>query len=85
MKKENMQIVGGMLIAAVTVAGSIFASKITASAEIKDTINETKTELSSSISVDRQNIATLNEAITTIKTDNAEIKRDIKDILKLIK
>jgi len=37
------------------------------------------------INLAKERVATLEEAISTIKTDNTEIKRDIKSILQKLK
>lgn len=37
------------------------------------------------VSANASNIATLTEAINTLKSDNAEIKKDLKEIIKILR
>lgn len=48
--------------------------------------NDTKLDVvKTEVNINAQRTAKLEEAITTLKTDNAEIKRDIKTILQILK
>lgn len=48
--------------------------------------NDTKLDIIKvEVGANAQRTAKLEEAITTLKTDNAEIKRDIKTILQILK
>ena len=76
-----MSIVGWGVAIALAAVGSMTASNIRTDDKIEIVKEDVKTgQLEVS-----QRVATLEEAITTLKTDNQEIKRDIKSILQAVK
>lgn len=85
MKKGNFTLGVGTVIT----LGSIMASSLTSYFTTINTqaaqMNEVKSELKEDISIDRQRIATVEEAIKTIKDNQMEQRNDIKEILKFVK
>lgn len=69
----------GGIVAAILV--SYFGSQL----NINDKISTSQAQVMTEISSDRERISRLEEAITTIKGDNEEIKSDVKEILKTVK
>lgn len=65
----------------VSIVGSYFTSQIQTQAQV----NEVRTDLSKDITMDRENIAALKEAVDTIKDQTKQTQTDVKEILRLIK
>ncbi len=78
--------IGASVVIAIT--GSILGVSNTFSSKVDAVKTETNTQVNALKIEDSntaQRVSTLEEAIKTLKTDNAEIKSDIKQILKLLK
>lgn len=66
----------GLIIGMATISGIIASGRFT-----DNKVEVVKTEQMATV----QRVAKLEEAVLTIKQDNAEIKRDIKELLRRIK
>lgn len=74
----GQSLIGTAIIGTATVIAALFSSWAMGSGKI-EAVN---TDLAGKMSVTDQRVAKLEEAITTIKSDNSEIKQDIKELLK---
>jgi hypothetical protein len=78
-----------IIIAIIGFAGVMGASVFTARATAVGSIDgklENRTEEIRMVDKEQgESIAALKEAVSTIKSDNADIKKDIKEILKAVK
>ena len=73
------------ILAIIGIGASIFIASIggyiAQNVRTDDKIGKTTVEINAT----KERVATLEEAIKTLKTDNAEIKMDLKEILKRMK
>lgn len=74
-------VIGFAITLIVSMGGAIYAAGVQSDAKL-----EAKTDsLTKSDTSELQRIATLEEAIRTLKSDNVDIKSDLKAILKAVK
>lgn len=69
----------------VTFIISGLTSYFTAQMNTQEQVAKINTTLSSDISIDRERIAKVEEAVTSIKVSQQTTEKDIKEILRLIK
>lgn len=69
----------------VTFIISGLTSYFTAQMNTQEQVAKISTTLSSDISIDRERIAKVEEAVTSIKVSQQTTEKDIKEILRLIK
>lgn len=81
MKKNIAGFITFTLTLVVSLLGAVYASSLRTDAMLQ----ESTVKLREADSDHLSRISTLEEAISTIKTDNAETKKDIKEILRLLK
>ena len=67
-----------------TLFASVGGAWISGSSAANEKLNNTKLETQIDFSNDRQRIATVEEAIKTIKESQVETRNDIKEILRII-
>ena len=79
------QITIGIAWTALLTTTSVLGVYFTNQSLVTEKVNTVKTEIYQDISVNKQEIAALKEAVLTIKESQAEIRSDIKQILKLVK
>lgn len=83
--KGQMTMGVGVLWAIITTTLGVAGSYYTSASTINEKINESAAVINSEISTDRERIATLEEAIKTIKDSQQETRSDVKEILRRVK
>lgn len=85
MNRGGVTLLAGLSWAGIGVVLAGLTSYFTAQATTNEKINNTATVIYSSISQDRERIATVEEAIKTIKDSQLETRSDVKEILRRVK
>lgn len=75
----------GIIWTVVVSTASVVGVYFTNQTAIAQKVNDAKTEFAKDISSDRQDIATLKEAVNTLKENSTETRNDVKEILKFLK
>ena len=78
LRKGEISIMTAIIAAVGTVIAATVTGYVAQSKAAKIEIDESRKDVYAVV----ERVAKLEEAVTTIKSDNAEIKRDIKEILK---
>lgn len=84
MNKGQTTLVSLIVAGVFTLLASIGGAWISGSSAANDKLNDTKLETQMDFSADRQRIATVEEAIKTIKESQMETRNDVKEILKIL-
>lgn len=75
----------GFALAGISFVVSPVVAYFTGQMAIRDTVSQNNTGVYMDISKDRERIATLEEAIRTIKSSQEETRTDVKEILRRVK